>query len=122
VGASMHGFNSPFPVSYFERWNATILFFLACEMPDVWDYTIGCITLPAPEGVALRLFLDEEHNPPILSPVNRLSTNRPLYVTGTIGSHKVVIGALPEGSQGMVPASNVLNGTSFTYPRNIALD
>jgi hypothetical protein len=80
-------------------------------MPDIKDYTVGCIcALPTPEGVALRLFLDEEHDPPEISAAHVSSSNRPIYVTGTMGNHKVAIATLPEGSYGVASATSVIDG------------
>ena len=80
-------------------------------MADVRDYTVGCIcALPVPEGLALRQFFDEVHDPPRIPAAHVSSPNRPLYATGTMGSHKVVIGHLPEGSYGIASATTVIDG------------
>jgi hypothetical protein len=82
------------------------------QMANARDYTIGCIcALPVPEGIALRQFFDEQHDPPRI-PAAKFSLNRPVYAAGIMAGHNVVIGHLSEGSYGIVSAKNVIDGTS----------
>ncbi|KAJ5004741.1 hypothetical protein K4K57_012041 [Colletotrichum sp. SAR 10_99] len=65
-------------------------------MSDPQAYTVGWICAVTAESVAARAFLDEEHAGP--RQVAQQDNNS--YVLGSIGSHNVVIAALPEGEYG----------------------
>ncbi|KAF4895130.1 hypothetical protein CGCF415_v012018 [Colletotrichum fructicola] len=61
-------------------------------MSDPKAYTVAWICAVTAESVAARAFLDEEHGPP-----QQVATHdNNSYVLGSIGSHNVVIAALPD--------------------------
>jgi len=108
---------APQPIVPRDKVSRVVGFACIClRMADARDYTIGCIcALPEPEGVALRAFLDEKHDPPEIPAAYASSSNRPIYVTGTMGRHKVAIATLPEGSYGIASATSVIDGLLSSY-------
>jgi nucleoside phosphorylase len=78
-------------------------------MPDPQEYTIGCICALVNEAVALRTFLDEEHEFPEQDDDNN-------YTAGSIGAHKVVIATLPFRSYGIAEAAGVIRDMVRSFP------
>lgn len=78
-------------------------------MPDAREYTIGCICALVTEAVALRTFLDDEHELPDQNDDNN-------YTAGSIGAHKIVIATLPFGSYGISEAAGVIRDMVRSFP------
>ncbi|KAF2704948.1 hypothetical protein K504DRAFT_460734 [Pleomassaria siparia CBS 279.74] len=74
------------------------------------DYTIGCICALDIESVALRSFLDEEHE----SLQEAASEDHNSYILGRMGRHNVVIAVLP-GECGTASASGVAKDMLHTF-------
>ncbi|WYZ38366.1 hypothetical protein EsH8_III_000280 [Colletotrichum jinshuiense] len=81
-------------------------------MSDPQAYTVGWICAITVESVAARAFLDEEHAGP--RQVAQHDNNS--YVLGKIGSHNVVVAALPEGEYGTTSAATVANNMLHSFP------
>ncbi|KAF6841853.1 kinesin light chain protein, partial [Colletotrichum musicola] len=81
-------------------------------MSDPQAYTVGWICAVTAESVAARAFLDEEHRGP--RHVSQHDNNS--YVLGCIGSHNVVIAALPEGEYGTTSAATVAKDMLHSFP------
>ncbi|KAJ0335179.1 hypothetical protein COL154_013769 [Colletotrichum chrysophilum] len=81
-------------------------------MSDPKIYTVGWICAVTAESVAARAFLDEEHAGP--RQVAQQDSNS--YVLGSIGSHNVVIAALPEGEYGTTSAATVAKDMLHSFP------
>lgn len=81
-------------------------------MADSKAYTVGWICAITAESVAARAFLDEEHAGP--RQVAQHDNNS--YVLGKIGSHNVVIAALPDGQYGTTSAATVARDMLHSFP------
>ncbi|CAI0654807.1 unnamed protein product, partial [Colletotrichum noveboracense] len=81
-------------------------------MSDPQAYTVGWICAVTAESVAAQAFLDEEHRGP--RHVSQHDNNS--YVLGCIGSHNVVIAALPEGEYGTTSAATVAKDMLHSFP------
>ncbi|KAF6788995.1 Kinesin light chain 5 [Colletotrichum sojae] len=75
-------------------------------------YTVGWICAITAESVAARAFLDEEHAGP--RQVAQHDNNS--YILGKIGSHNVVIAALPNGQYGTTSAATVARDMIHSFP------
>ncbi|OTA86727.1 hypothetical protein M434DRAFT_399781 [Hypoxylon sp. CO27-5] len=84
-------------------------------MVDHSHYTVGWICALSTELVAAQLSLDEEHDQPNDLP----DGDNNCYTLGRIGSHNVVIAALPHGQYGISNATAVAKdmARSFTNVR-----
>jgi nucleoside phosphorylase len=85
-------------------------------MASVEDYTIGCICALPIEAVALRAFLDEEHNCPEIPSTHAATQDQNIYTTGAIGGHKIVVGSLPLGRYGVSQATGVIENMIRSFP------
>ncbi|KAF6806860.1 Kinesin light chain 5 [Colletotrichum plurivorum] len=81
-------------------------------MSDPQAYTVGWICAITAESVAARAFLDEEHAGP--RQVAQHDNNS--YILGKIGSHNVVIAALPDGQYGTTSAATVARDVLHSFP------
>ncbi|KAF4888268.1 Kinesin light chain [Colletotrichum fructicola] len=81
-------------------------------MSDPKAYTVAWICAVTAESVAARAFLDEDYGPP--QQVARHDNNS--YVLGSIGSHNVVIAALPDGEYGTNSAAAVARDLVHSFP------
>ncbi|KAF6789964.1 pfs domain-containing protein, partial [Colletotrichum musicola] len=81
-------------------------------MSDPQAYTVGWICAVTAESVAARAFLDEEHR----GPRHVAQHDNNSYVLGCIGSHNVVIAALPEGEYGTTSAATVAKDMLHSFP------
>ncbi|KAF6814531.1 kinesin light chain protein, partial [Colletotrichum musicola] len=81
-------------------------------MSDPQAYTVGWICAVTAESVAARAFLDEEHG----GPRHVAQHDNNSYVLGCIGSHNVVIAALPEGEYGTTSAATVARDMLHSFP------
>lgn len=81
-------------------------------MSDPQAYTVGWICAVTAESVAARAFLDEEH----IGPRHVSQHDNNSYVLGCIGSHNVVIAALPEGEYGTTSAATVAKDMLHSFP------
>jgi hypothetical protein len=86
------------------------------NMASVEDYTIGCICALPLEAVALRAFLDEEHDCPDIPSTHAATQDRNVYTTGAIGGHKIVVGTLPFGRYGVSQATGVIENMIRSFP------
>ncbi|KAF6815654.1 pfs domain-containing protein [Colletotrichum musicola] len=75
-------------------------------------YTVGWICAITAESVAARAFLDEEHAGP--RQVAQHDNNS--YILGKIGSHNVVIAALPDGQYGTTSVVTVARDVLHSFP------
>ncbi|KAK2051085.1 purine and uridine phosphorylase [Colletotrichum caudatum] len=76
------------------------------------EYTVGWICALPTEFNAAQVFLDEEHED--CPPVSQQDNNN--YALGRIGSHKVVIAALPDGEYGNNVAAAVARDILHSFP------
>ncbi|KAJ0358883.1 hypothetical protein COL26b_014447 [Colletotrichum chrysophilum] len=81
-------------------------------MSDPKAYTVAWICAVTAESVAARAFLDEDYGPP--QQVARHDNNS--YVLSSIGSHNVVIAALPDGEYGTNSAAAVARDLVHSFP------
>ena len=80
-------------------------------MSDPKDYTVGWISALSTEYVAAQTFLDEEHEPPVVSTHDNND-----YTLGRIGKHNVVVAVLPEGEYGEATAAGVARDMLHSFP------
>jgi nucleoside phosphorylase len=85
-------------------------------MANVDDYTIGCICALSTEAVALRCFLDEQHDCPEILSAHASTQDHNVYTTGSIGGHKMVIATLPLGKYGVSQATSVIGDMVRSFP------
>jgi nucleoside phosphorylase len=85
-------------------------------MAGVEDYTIGCICALSIEAVALRSFLDEEHECPNITSMHTSTQDRNIYTTGTLQGHRIVIATLPLGTYGVSQATGVIENMVRSFP------
>ncbi|KXH27631.1 hypothetical protein CSAL01_12664, partial [Colletotrichum salicis] len=81
-------------------------------MSDPKTYTVGWICAITAESVAAWAFLDEEHAGP--RQVAQHDNNS--YILGKIGSHNVVVAALPDGQYGIASAAAVARDMLHSFP------
>lgn len=77
---------------------------------DRYDYTIGWICALPIEYAAAQEMLDEKH------PCPALPHNFIVYTVGRIGVQNVVLGCLPPGQMGTVPATAVVTHMKRMFP------
>ncbi|KAH0443511.1 kinesin [Colletotrichum camelliae] len=82
-------------------------------MSDPRIYTVGWICAVTAEVVAARAFLDEEHAGPRQTSENDNNS----YILGKIGSHNVVIAALPDSQYGTTSAATVARDMLHSFPK-----
>ena len=81
-------------------------------MSNPQEYTVGWICAISTEYVAARAFLDEQYPGP-----EHVSTNdNNSYTLGSVGKHKVVIAALPDGEYGITNAAIVATDMLHSFP------
>ncbi|KOC13588.1 kinesin light chain 1 and [Aspergillus flavus AF70] len=76
------------------------------------DYTVAWICALPLEMAAAKAMLDEVH-PPLPQP----ETDHNVYTLGSVGSHNVVVAALPSGVYGTISASAVVSHMVSTYSK-----
>jgi nucleoside phosphorylase len=81
-------------------------------MADPANYVVGWICAIATEFVSAQVFLDEEHEGPILVSPN--DTNH--YKLGKISEHNIVIAVLPDGKYGKASAASVATNILNSFP------
>ncbi|KAH8705526.1 hypothetical protein BGW36DRAFT_435391 [Talaromyces proteolyticus] len=75
------------------------------------DYDVGIICALSIESAAIVAMLDEEY-----TPLKKLYGDYNDYTFGRIGNHKVVLGQLPAGITGNVPAAITANNMRRSFP------
>ncbi|KAI0479765.1 ankyrin repeat-containing domain protein [Xylaria cf. heliscus] len=80
-------------------------------MSNADDYTVGWVCAVEVELVAAQELLDEEYDP-----IEAPSNDNNNYTFGRIGSHYVIIAALPLGEYGLVSAASVARDMVRSFP------